>query len=165
MRENLSSLLICVFMKSGKSRDDFYVVHPTSCTISLSANIQFSLLTREHFPHTIEGRWRWKRWFSQRQVFLPSHRLWKSVTRVNTRELYICVSTSGKCFHFNGNSLFPRKLFKNGTWVGRCGLRNRRHDWSPTLEQNIYRPIKIVSTSECLSMKTSDADSLYMLHE
>lgn len=39
MSENLSSLLICVLVKSGKSLDDFYVVHPTSCSRQ-----------RQHFP-------------------------------------------------------------------------------------------------------------------
>lgn len=55
MNENLSSLLICVFTASGKSQDDFYVVHPTSCTISLSQQIYsvcWVVRKREDFPPT-----------------------------------------------------------------------------------------------------------------
>lgn len=154
MSENLSSLLICVFMKSGKSRDDFYVVHPTSCTISLSANIQFSLLTREHFPHTIEHWWRF---FDENKIF-PSvnfffHRKITDKSEHLNKLLFLYVF-EWKTFSFQWKFAFPRKLFKNGTWVDGCGLRNRHPHWSLTQRRNIYRPIKIVSRiAECLSQK------------
>jgi hypothetical protein len=46
---------MCALVKSRKSLDDFYVVHPTSCRrrFPLSQQIfkMFSLLTRNNFPH------------------------------------------------------------------------------------------------------------------
>lgn len=101
---------MCVHEKRKISRDDFYVVHPTSCTISLKSISKYSnsksvcwLVT---FSRLIEWRWRRKkrRFVS---VFLHFHR--KNFKCFVVKWLSMCRWASGKCFQFNGNLLFPQK--------------------------------------------------------
>lgn len=88
-----------VFMKSGKS-PDFYIVHPTSCTISLAlskySNLSVCWLGRivKIFPNSV----------------FPSH--------FSRRRFHVCLC-EWKMFSLQWKSAFPRWTFKNGWKAGR----------------------------------------------
>lgn len=49
---------------------------------------------------------------------------------------------------------FPRGKLKMALELRGVTSCNRRSDWTPTPSPNIYHPIKIVSSAECLRQKT-----------
>lgn len=124
--ENLSSLLICALVKSGKSLDDFYVVHPTSCSRQ-----------RKHFPLSQQI---FKVWISllTRRIFLS----FSDFSRRRQQER--CTSEclwEWKVWTFVLTLDFHEKCLKNGTWAW---FELNLH-WTRTQTNKIYHPIKIVS--------------------